>query len=229
MSPGAVPGRFPAVFRWPRGVTPALLLAAFTLSSTAVTHDLFARYVQHRVAVVMNARHVDVTVRLTFFEDSSEHERSHMDANHDGRISPREIETYLAGLEPELNGAVTLRLSGRRLPLTPLRQPEVDLLGNDRVGRAHHQLTLFFFSPTPTNLAAGDELVVENRLWPRARALGTLQAEGADGCQLEVIPRSDPVFPSAREGEAREFKARVLKPSVKKSPSAASASTTPQP
>lgn len=191
-------------------------------------HDLFTAYLQQRVAVTLGAKHVDLTVQLTFFEDGSEHEREHMDTNGDRRISRAEKEAYLVKLEPDLNRAVTLRLAGQPLPLTPLREPELDLLGHDRVGRGHHRLTLFFFAPTPTHLTAGAELVVEDRLWPKTRALGALQAQGADGCRLEAVPRSDPVFPPAREGEAREFKARLLAPPARKPPSESPSTQTPQ-
>lgn len=160
----------------------------------------------------MGARDVDVTVQLTFFEDGSAHEREHMDANGDGRISLAETETYLKALAPKLTSAVRLRIGDAPVALTELYAPELDLLDNDRVGPGHHQLTLHLFGRTPTKLATGASVVVEDRLWPGVRALGTLQVRGKDGCQLEALPQSDLVFPPARNGEARQFKARVQAP-----------------
>ena len=189
---------------------PLLALPGFLPPASA--HDLFAAYVQHRVAVTVASKHVDVTIQLTFFEDGSEHERRHMDANGDGRVSRAEVETYLKNAEPDLARAVKLRVGGQPLELVALYAPQLDLLGNDGVGRGHHQLTLHFFVPTPKDLAVGTELTVEDRLWPAGRALGALEVEGKDGCRLEAVPRSDPAYPPAREGEAREFKMRVLAP-----------------
>lgn len=219
MSPGLFPRGLPRV----RQVCCGLLgLLTLHLALTARSHDFLAGFLQHLIVLELGAKHLDVTVHLTFFEDGSEHEREHMDANGDGRLSRAETEAYLAELEPKLNRAVTLRLAGlpaatvapagQPVPLTPLRAPELDLLGNERVGRGHHRLTLHFFAPTPTNLAPGAELVVEDRLWPKSRALGVLRVEGKDGCRLESLPRTDPTFPPAREGEARAFKARLLAP-----------------
>jgi hypothetical protein len=199
----------------------AVVVTAIACSGFA--HDLFAAYIQHRVAVTLGAKHVDVTVQLTFFEDGSEHERAHLDADGNGRISRAEIEAYLREFESRLAQAVGLRAGGQAVALLPLYPPAIDLLGNDRVGRGHHRLTLHFFAPTPVELAPGMEMVVEDRLWPGTRALGLIQAEGRDGCRLEAIPPGDPVWPPARDGEAREFKARLLAPPGVKPASPASA------
>jgi len=191
----------------------ALALAGIVASNPMLSaHDLFAAYVQHRVAIVVGARHVDVTVQLTFFEDAAEHEREHMDVNGDGRVSRAEIEATLERTAPALATAVQLRVAGKAVELIPLFEPALDLLGNDRLGRNHLQLTLKYFAPTPADLAAGAELVVEDRLWTDTRALGVVQTEGKDGCRLEPLPPKDPAFPPTRDGEGREFKARVLAP-----------------
>jgi hypothetical protein len=73
---------------------------------------------------------------------------------------------------------------------------------------------LFFFAPTPTALRADADIVVEDLLWPEAKAFGTLQAEGRDGCALEAEKTSDPSFAPASKGEARLFKVRCLKPAT---------------
>jgi hypothetical protein len=185
----------------------ALFLAGTSLSWP---HDLFSAYVQHRVGLVIRGTHMDVTVVLTFFEDSSEHEREHMDTNGDGRLSRAELDAYVRTLEPAWSRAMSLRVGEHRLSLIPLREPEVDLLGNDRVGRGHHRLTLRFFIPTPPELEAGAELVIENKLWPDARALGALHVEGRGGFELQSLAPADPVHPPVRGNEAREFKVRVV-------------------
>lgn len=171
---------------------------------------MFSAYVQHRVMISVGAKYVDVTVQLTFFEEGSEHEREHIDANRDGRLSRAEIDPYLKELEPKLAGLVTMRIGGRQAALTPLRASELDLLGQERVVRGHHRLTLYYFASTPEKLAANTELMVEDRLWPDARALGFIQAEGRDGCRMETVPLGDPVFAPLKNGESRCFKARIV-------------------
>jgi hypothetical protein len=185
----------------------ALLLGGTVLSWP---HDLFNAYVQHRIALTVSRTHVDVSVVLTFFEDSSEHEREHMDADGDGRVSRAELDAYVRSFEPAWSQAMAVRLGAHRWGLIPLREPVVDLLGNDRVGRGHHRLTLHFFLPTPPELRAGMELGIENQLWPEARALGALQVEGRDGFQLQSLAPADPVLPPMRENAPREFKVRMV-------------------
>lgn len=194
------------------GVLVWATLVGGLLALTGRAHDSLAGYLRHHVTISLDARHVDVTVQLTFFEDGSAHEREQMDADQDGRLSRAETEAYLKQLEPQLGGALKLRVAGRPVDLVPLREPELDLLGYSRPGRWHHRLSLFFFAPTPPGLAAGAELVVEDRFWPGTRALGLLQVEGRDGARLEAVPPQDSLLPPARPGEAREFKARVVTP-----------------
>ena len=198
-----------------RSVWLAVLLLAGTvigLRRYAAAHDLFAAYVQHSVHLTVGARHIDLTLDMTFFEEPSARERMVMDADANGHITRSELESYVRKLAPELAEQMDLRVAGQDLPLIPLYSPEIDLLGSDKVGPAHHRLRLFFFAPTPTALRADAEIVIEDRLWPETKALGTLQAEGSDGCALEAEKTSDPSFAPASAGEARLFKVRCLKP-----------------
>jgi hypothetical protein len=188
-----------------------LLMGIFAgFASSTEAHDVFTGYVQHRVMVSVGAKYMDVTVQLTFFEEGSNHERKHIDANQDGRLSRAEIDQYLRELDPKLARLVTLRIGGRPVVLTPLRATELDLLGQERVVRGHHRLTLYYFASTPEQLASNTELMVEDRLWPDSRALGSIQVEGKDGCRLEALALADPVFTPARDGESRSFQARIL-------------------
>ncbi len=198
-----------------RSVWLAVLLLAgvvIGLRRDAAGHDLLAAYVRHSVHLVVGARHIDLTLDLTFFEEPSARERMVMDADANGHITRSELESYVRQLAPQLAEQVDLRVAGRDLPLVPLYNPEIDLLGNNKVGLARHRLRLFFFASTPTALRADTEMVVEDRLWLDTRALGTLQAEGRDGCALEPEKTSDPSFAPASGDEGRLFKVRCLKP-----------------
>jgi len=194
---------------------PAWLLLAgmvVSLQHRAAAHDLFAAYIQHSVLLTVGARYCDLEVDLTFFEEWSARERAAMDADANRRITRSEAESYVKKRAPEFAEQVKLRVAGHEVTIIPLYDPEVDLLGNNQVGPAHLRLRLFFFVPTPAWLRAGAEVVVEDRLWPAARALGTLQAEGGDGCVLATGKTSDPGFPPTSPGEPRLFKARCVKP-----------------
>ncbi len=65
-------------FQGPRGRRRSVWLAVLLLAGTviglrrdAAAHDLFAAYVQHSVHLTVGARHIDLTLDLTFFEEPS--------------------------------------------------------------------------------------------------------------------------------------------------------------
>jgi len=178
----------------------------------AEAHDLFAAYIQHNIHLNVGAKYIDVTLDLTFFEEWSWRERQAMDADHNGRITRSELEAYRKRLAALVADQVNLRVAGRDVELVPLYDPEVDLLGNDRTEPLHHRLRLFFFAARPAALRAGEELVLEDRLWPDAKALGIVQAEGRDGCALEEEKPADPALAPALPGEGRQFKIKCLSP-----------------
>lgn len=190
----------------------ALVAMVVALPANTSAHDFYTAFIQHRVQLEVGAQHIDLTLDLTFFEEWSSRERRRMDADKDGRITRTEIESYLRKHAPALARQVRLLVAGREVPLAVLYEPEVDLLGSTQSGPGHHRLRLFFFAPTPSALRGADNLVIEDRLWPDAKALVTLQAEGRDGCTLEPEKLADPSMPPLQPGEARVFKVRCPKP-----------------
>jgi hypothetical protein len=181
-----------------------------SLQRVATAHDLLAAYIQHGMSLTVGARYSDLEIDLTFFEEWSARERAIMDADGNGRITRSELGAYSKKLESELEGQVKMRVAGQDLTLTLLYAPEVDLLGNDRVGPAHHRLRVLFFAPTSAQMRAGDEIVIEDLLWPAAKALGALQANGRDRCTLTIVKKNGAAFASASPGGARLFKARCV-------------------
>ncbi len=193
---------------------------AIGLPCRAEAHALFTAYIRHGILVTVGARHFDIEVDLTFFEEWSGRERAAMDSDADGTITRPEVELYVKKLAPDLARQIRLCVGSRELALAPLYAPEVDLLGSRQAGPAHHRLRLFFFAADPAPLRAGDEILIEDRLWPAAKALGFLQADGRDGCALEAEKRDDPGFAPLRAGEARLFKVRCLQPPAPEASSA---------
>lgn len=189
-----------------------LIVLAVSPASTTVAHDLFAACIQHGVRLSVGTKQVDLTIDLTFFEEWSAKERLAMDTNGDGRISRSEVDAYVKKLAPRIARQVKLRVAGSELAIAPLYEPEIDLLGNDQVGPAHHRLRLFFFVVTPVNIHAGDEVVVEDSLWLKAKALGTQQIESGDGSAFEAKATGKPLITPAQADETRHFKFRCVKP-----------------
>lgn len=184
------------------------ILGILLSSSSLCAHDLLAEYVHHRIKVSAVAEHLDLTLELTFFEEGSRAERVRMDADRNGRIDRTELEAYAGSLAADVGSRVRWFAGEVPMPLVPLYAPEVDLLGDDRVGRMHHRLTLRFFCRLPHALKPGVALVVEDGLWPGWPAVGVLQASD-DGKKTEGILRAkaltDHLWPRLREGESRRF------------------------
>jgi hypothetical protein len=197
---------------------PSLLLAGMVvgLCHPAAAHNFLTAYIQHSIQLTVGAGRIDLTVDLTFFEQWSEHERRAMDADADGRISLREQDSYLKKMSPKLCQQVKLRVAGRKLELIPLYDPEIDLLADDKVEPAHHRLRLFFFVASPAALRAGDEIVVEDSLWPQAKVLGTPQVVGRDGAELTTEIRTNSGRERAGSDAGRLFKFRCVKPPLPK-------------
>lgn len=192
-----------------RGKTclPILIPAFIALAFQTHAHDALTNFVQHNVRLTLTPDHIDVTFELTFFEQWSSRERHSMDFDHNGRITRPELEQYRKRLGSNIAAQVSLRVAQKDLPLVQLYNPEVDLLGSDLPGPAHHRLRLFFFAPTPSALRANDLIDIEDRLWPDAKALFTLEADGQDGCALDTNGPSDPGFVSP-SGLARQCRFR---------------------
>jgi hypothetical protein len=190
------------------GFVIGLLLAGAPL---AWAHDFLTGFIQHRADLTLGAKHIDVTLRLTFFEDGSEHERRHIDTNGDGRVSRQEASAYVEKLEQTLGDEVTLDVDGRSVSLMTLYPPELDLLGNNRVGRERHVLTLYLFGTTPSPLRADSAICVKETLWTEFRAITSLDVIGKDGAQLKACPV---VSRSAESRQPLSFTARVVKPPI---------------
>ncbi len=167
-----------------------LMLAASVLLPIRLVrgHDTLGTCIQHAVHLSVEANGAELTVDLTFFEHWSARERAAMDADRNGTITRAEQDAYLKRLAPRVCKQVTLRVAGREVPLVPLYEPELDLFANFKTGPAHHRLRLFFFVDTPLNLRAGDEILVEDQLWPDAKILVTADAESRDGYRVLASP-----------------------------------------
>jgi hypothetical protein len=189
-------------------------------------HDLFAEYVHHRVKLSARENHLDLTFELTFFEEGSEQERRIMDCDGSGRIERGEVDAYVKRLSRGLTNAPTVFVGDEQLRVSPLYEPEVNLLGNDAVQWAHHRLVLFYFVPVLPRLTDGAVLRVGDPFWPSWPAVVVVQGAASEGSGLglrpEVLP--DSLLRGVREGERREFRviveSKVQRPLAEIRPSA---------
>jgi hypothetical protein len=200
-----------------------LALGLCGLQPHTAAHGILAAYIQHGVHLKVDGRHIDLTLDLTFFEGPSARERALMDADANGRITRSEVDAYLKKLSPALFTQVKLRVAGREVPLVPLYDPEIDLFNEQTTALAHHRLRLYFFAVTPAGLRTGDEILVEDQLWPDSKSFGTPQAEGGDGCSL--VPENSVRASSALKPalESCQFRFRCLTPPKLKPPATANA------
>jgi hypothetical protein len=183
--------------------------AASAIWPAARGHEAFSQYIWHRAQISVNAKHVDVTLELTFFEVWSTRERRRMDANRDGRVQRSELDQYTTQLRATVQTAMSLRIGGECATLIPLYDPEISLLGSDIVEGGHHQLTLRFFAPLPDKFAVGSAISLEERLWSEAQSLAEFSPAPDSVGRVECEKVADRVF-SSPTNEALHFTARLI-------------------
>jgi hypothetical protein len=196
---------------------PGVLVAIASMLCRGHAHEAFREYIWHHVQLDVTARHVDVTVELTFFEDWSFRERQRMDTNKDGLIQRSEVEAYATKIAVAIIPHVSLLVAGQPVALIPLYSPEVNLLGRDTLQGGHHRLTLRFFSAIPKELSIGSSITIEDRLWPEARSLADISTRGGAAGSLDGGKVTDRSFPSGVE-DALRFTANYIRTAVALSP-----------
>lgn len=166
-------------------VLSALLFALFLRPVEA--HTTLRDFIQHRAAITVGSRNIDVSLELTFYEDCSVKERRRMDADGDGRVEDAEVAAYLAREAGRFAEALSLGIDGRPLELLPLFDPQIDLQGDSRVTPHFHVLRLDYFVRTPEWGGAASVLELKDGLWAGEKALRSLEVEGKDGVRAAVL------------------------------------------
>jgi len=180
-----------------------ILLPALPPSTPASAHALFTDFVQHQLKLTVGPDHVDLVLDLTFFERPSETERRRMDTNGDDQLQRSELETYIRSLSSQWQDRIRLSVGDRALSLIPLHAPEVDLLGDPRVGWTHHRLRLTFFCPAPPDLGPKTMVQVEDNTWPEWPALLAIDGLGQPGYRVKSLPLDNPLKPALEPDETR--------------------------
>ena len=173
-----------------RSLNAALIIVSGAINPVAA-HEIMMTYVAHAVHVVVGPSNIDVTVELTFNELVSLEERKQMDLNRDGWINDGELAAYLARLGPAFASSLELTVDGNSVKLFDLYEPELDLLGAEIVGPAHHVLRLSFFARTRSSVSGKQQqILLHDRLWANAPALCSFHADGTEGVQVQMTSSS---------------------------------------
>ncbi len=135
----------------------------------------------HRTRVMASAEHIDVEIRLTFYEAPSRAERDRMDADRDGMISATECEAYVNANEEAWRSSLGLRVDGEVVDPITLYAPRVDLLAREEVNTGRHELTLSYFVKTPPQPPDTFTVEISDHLWSDTSRIPDLTVSSSEG------------------------------------------------
>lgn len=138
---------------------------AWVLACSALAHPELGNYVQHRVIVKPHGGNIDVSLEITFTGARSLKERSAMDADGDGNLTPRERAEAARKVAGDAASKLRVSIDGAPLDLITLYEPSIDLLDGAGVIAHPHVLKLYLFARHPKPLKADSEILVETALW----------------------------------------------------------------
>ncbi|HLA39149.1 MAG TPA: hypothetical protein VJ417_04090 [Candidatus Glassbacteria bacterium] len=124
---------------------PAFLISAgILLCGADVLHShMLNMYDADRVFEIrLGDGFLDLRALYSYKEFPSLNERLAMDRDADDVISEAEAAEYARGYQERILGEVRLDLDGRRLSLKPVKEPQLDLYGSNRIVPQHSDVTL---------------------------------------------------------------------------------------
>lgn len=144
-------------------------------------HGVLGRVVQHHIVATAGASHLDVTVEVTFHSVFAQRERRRLDADGDGLIRAEETRRYLDEILNSLEAGLRISAGKREIDLTTLHPPEVDLLENEAAGAHPLRVRASFVARIDERMRQAGPLELEDRLWPEAPALCSLEKRSQGG------------------------------------------------
>ena len=163
---------------------------------SAAAHEDLSTYVHHVATFSVDAHHIDVTVRLTFYESIALAERARMDADDDGRITGGELRAYTATLIDETVGAACIREGAEKLLTAPLYDPEVDVQGDWTRSTTPVVIQVVYFARRTAHPPLDADISLEDTLWSAAPALCITRGSSA---HKAITSRDTPVRTGAGE------------------------------
>lgn len=207
--PGSCPLRLGRGRWWPALLPGCLVIALLaTLVPRANAHPILADYVHHDISLTIGPAEINLDIELTFQQFCAMSQRRRMDTDHDGRLTQRDLEVYLADIEESIEDGVRLDIGGHPVDLVLLYDPRIELQRGPQIDLTPCTMRLSFFGRTPLSLGTQSEVVVEDSLWPTLPALCRLDAAGRDGIRVLSLSREE-VFESPVNGaQMRKLRAR---------------------
>ncbi len=143
-------------------------------------HGVLDRVVQHHIVATAGASHLDVTVELTFHSDFAQRECRRLDADGDGLIPAEETRRYPDEILGTLEAGLWISAGKREIYLTTLHPPEVDLLENEAAGAHPLRVRASYVARLDDRMRQAGPVELEDRLWPEAPALCSLQVRSQE-------------------------------------------------
>ena len=143
-------------------------------------HGVLGRFVQHHIVATVGASHLDVTVELTFHSVFAQRERRRLDADGDGLIRAEETRRYVDEILDTLEAGLWIAAGKREIDLTTLHPPEVDLLENEAAGAHPLRVRASYVARLDGRTSQAGAVDLEDRLWPEAPALCSLQVRSQE-------------------------------------------------
>ncbi len=168
---------------------PTFLFVAVCFSGALVTafaHVELEKYLQQRVTAVVGPTNIDLTVEFLFTSPMSLAARRLIDANGDDTLSSGERRAYLKTVLDRAASQLTLRVDGKPCSLTPLYDPELNLLDSKDLEAHPHVLRLFYFARTPATFGKGSTIVLDNGLWADMPTLVASSVRGKGGIVMSA-------------------------------------------
>jgi hypothetical protein len=131
-------------------------------------HRPFESYIQHHSQIEIGVENIDIIHQLIFFHNEALGLRRAIDANKDRMIDADELEAFLAKKRRELSMGMYFQEKDKKVHLTELYKPDIDLLADQRVAPSPIELTCYLFMRLkPTK----DEFVLSNLFYPETAAV----------------------------------------------------------
>ena len=185
--------------------TTVIMTLASGLSSWA--HTSLGEYVQHRYALSVSSKNLDLNIELTFNGEPARLARASMDTDHDGAISREELKAQGTTWESACAEQLALVCGKESLPVAVLYAPEIDLEGEKGLEPHPFAVRLKCFVRTPATLKPGDAIRIESKLQGASPALVVLMVSSDLVAPVTSEPGHGDILPALKSG-SRTFTIR---------------------
>jgi hypothetical protein len=165
-------------------VTACLFWAAF-----AHAHSNLNDYVQQDIRLEARDTSIDLSIRLTFFDEHAQEQYDLIDTDDDGAIHVREVQEYGKKLVKTVEQQLQLSVDGRAVDLIPLYAPRFATRCRSAIGGDGPtvELHLDFFARIPDGVAPKGEVTLAGQLHADDPAILNFQATAEKTAPLNLV------------------------------------------